>query len=150
MPAADKVPAPRLGAFPAATPAETRALGRAVAEWVAAGDLLRLVGPLGAGKTLLTQGLAEGLGLDPAEVTSPTFILMQRHEGGRLPLVHVDLYRLAGREVENLGLEEQVADAVAAVEWGERLPAGYGRRRFRITIARQGTDRRLITITEEE
>ncbi|MGE5246370.1 MAG: tRNA (adenosine(37)-N6)-threonylcarbamoyltransferase complex ATPase subunit type 1 TsaE [Betaproteobacteria bacterium] len=102
---------------------ETSAVARALAAELAAGDVLLLEGDLGAGKTAFTKGLAEGLGIDPAEVSSPTFTLVQEYRGGRLPLVHVDLYRLSDpREIDELGLEEIAAGAVLAIEWAEKLP----------------------------
>jgi len=82
-----------------------------------------LYGELGAGKTALVRGLAEGLGVMPDDVSSPTFTLMQEYRGGRLPLIHVDLYRLDDRrEVDDLGLEELGEGAVLAIEWAEKLP----------------------------
>lgn len=103
--------------------AETSAAARALAETLGPDAIVLLFGDLGAGKTAFVRGLAEGLGADPAEVSSPTFTLVQRYPGGRLPLVHVDLYRLDDpREVEDLGLDEIGAGAILAIEWAERLP----------------------------
>lgn len=112
-------------------PADTHHLGRVLGEIAEAGTLVRLLGPLGAGKTALVQGLALGLGLaQDAGVRSPSFALVRSHEGGRLPLVHVDLYRLGDPdELVDLGLDEVMAGpAVTAVEWADRfddaLPPG--------------------------
>ncbi len=102
--------------------ARTRTLARRLAKLLRAGDVLLLQGPLGAGKTAFTQGLAQGLGL-PSEVTSPTFILVAVHPGagGGLSLYHADLYRLTDPlEVAELYLDEQAADGVLVVEWPER------------------------------
>ena len=103
------------------SPAETQAVGRRLGKVVVAGDVLLLEGPLGAGKTVLVQGLASGLGCDD-EVVSPTFVLVHQHQG-RLELVHADLYRLEQRaDVEALGLLELSAEGVLALEWAERAP----------------------------
>ena len=100
--------------------AETEAAGRQLAESLRAGDVVLLYGDLGAGKTAFTRGIAQGLGIDPAEVSSPTFTLIQEYRG-RLPLYHVDLYRLEAREVDDLGLEELVlGDGIVVIEWAER------------------------------
>ena len=81
-------------------------------------------GSLGAGKTVFVRGLAEGLGLDPGEVSSPTFTLVHEYRGGRLTLYHADLYRLEATATDELGLEEMgVADGVLAVEWPDRSHA---------------------------
>jgi tRNA threonylcarbamoyladenosine biosynthesis protein TsaE len=93
-----------------------------LAELEPRGTLL-LLGDLAAGKTVLAQGVAAGLGIDPAEVQSPTYTLVREHQGPRGRLLHLDLYRLEGPEVAALGLEELLeAPAVKVVEWAERLP----------------------------
>jgi tRNA threonylcarbamoyladenosine biosynthesis protein TsaE len=103
--------------------AGTRALGRELAEELAPDGVLLLSGNLGTGKTVLTQGLAEGLGIDPREVQSPTFTLIREHEGPGGRLVHVDLYRLEPGETGALGIEELLAGpGIKVVEWAERLP----------------------------
>jgi tRNA threonylcarbamoyladenosine biosynthesis protein TsaE len=103
--------------------ADTANIGRELASTLRAGDVVLLYGDLGAGKTAFTKGLAEGLGVSRDEVSSPTFTLMQEYRGGRLPLFHVDLYRLNDpREIEDLGLDEIAADGVLAIEWAEKLP----------------------------
>lgn len=101
---------------------ETEEAATRLAQTLAAGDVLLLSGNLGAGKTAFVRGLAAGLGLDPAEVSSPTFTLVHEYRGGRLPLYHVDLYRLERAATADLGLEELgAADGVLAVEWPDRL-----------------------------
>ena len=101
---------------------ETAALARDLAATLRAGDVLLLSGNLGAGKTAFVRGLAEGLGLDPRDVSSPTFTLVHEYRGGRLTLYHVDLYRLERAATEDLGLEELGArDGVLAIEWPDRL-----------------------------
>jgi len=101
---------------------ETATLARDLAQRLHAGDVLLLSGNLGAGKTAFVRGLAEGLGHDPDEVSSPTFTLLHEHRGGRLALYHADLYRLDRAATADLGLEEAgVSDGVLAIEWPERL-----------------------------
>ena len=102
-------------------------MARALAAELAAGDILLLSGNLGAGKTAFVRGLAEGLGIDALEVSSPTFTLVHEYRGGRLMLYHIDLYRLDRAATDDLGLEELgVADGVLAVEWPDRLTHGLG------------------------
>jgi tRNA threonylcarbamoyladenosine biosynthesis protein TsaE len=102
--------------------AETAAAGRAFAATLQPGAVVLLSGDLGAGKTAFVRGMAEGLGLDSAEVSSPTFTLVQEYRGGQLPLFHVDLYRLTPAEVDDLGLDEMTTlGGVMAIEWPDRL-----------------------------
>ncbi|WP_448615556.1 tRNA (adenosine(37)-N6)-threonylcarbamoyltransferase complex ATPase subunit type 1 TsaE [Modestobacter sp. URMC 112] len=100
---------------------ETRALGREIAGLLRPGDLVVLAGPLGAGKTALTQGIGAGLGV-AGPVTSPTFVLARVHRDGRVPLVHVDAYRLGSMaDVDDLDLDATAAESVTVVEWGHGL-----------------------------
>ena len=100
---------------------DTRALGAELAGLLRPGDLVVLVGPLGAGKTALTQGIGAALGVGEP-VTSPTFVIARVHRGGRVPLVHVDAYRLGGAaDVDDLDLDVTVAGSVTVVEWGQGL-----------------------------
>ncbi|MEW6319874.1 MAG: tRNA (adenosine(37)-N6)-threonylcarbamoyltransferase complex ATPase subunit type 1 TsaE [Acidobacteriota bacterium] len=102
--------------------ADTRGVARRLAASLPAGAAVLLSGDLGAGKTVFVRGLAEGLGIDPGEVTSPTFTLVHEYAGGRLPLVHVDLYRLDRADLDEIGLDPDLAArGVIAVEWPERL-----------------------------
>ena len=102
---------------------ETARVGRDLARTLSPGSVILLSGDLGAGKTAFVRGVAEGLGIDPGEVSSPTFTLVQEYRGGRLPLFHVDLYRLRSLEVGDLGLDEiALAGGVTAIEWPDRLP----------------------------
>jgi tRNA threonylcarbamoyladenosine biosynthesis protein TsaE len=108
--------------YTTASEQETAAVARAVAAEVNGGAVLLLSGTLGAGKTAFVRGLAEGLGIDPRDVSSPTFTLVHEYRGGRLTLYHVDLYRLDRAATDDLGLDELgVADGVLAVEWPDRL-----------------------------
>jgi tRNA threonylcarbamoyladenosine biosynthesis protein TsaE len=108
------------------TEAETTAVGRDVAAALRAGAIVLLQGDLGAGKTAFVRGIADGLGIPAGEVSSPTFTLVQEHRGGRLPLYHVDLYRLQPAEVDDLGLDEiTLAGGVTAIEWADRLPRHF-------------------------
>lgn len=99
--------------------AETEAAGQAMAAGMRPGTVILLSGPLGAGKTAFARGLASGLGCDVADVSSPTFTIVQEYPAP-LTLQHVDLYRLAPEEVDDLGLEELLESSVMAVEWPER------------------------------
>jgi len=125
---------------------ETAAVARELAPRLSAGSVVLLFGDLGAGKTAFVRGLAEGLGISPDEVTSPTFTLLQEYRGGRLPLFHVDLYRLSDRrEVEDLGLDEIAADGVLTVEWAEKLPDPPPEA-VRVTISHAGDTERRLTV----
>jgi tRNA threonylcarbamoyladenosine biosynthesis protein TsaE len=101
---------------------ETHAVARELAASLNPGDVLLLSGNLGAGKTTFVRGLADGLGILPSEVSSPTFTLVHEYPGGRLALFHADLYRLESVGAEDLGLEEpNVAAGVLVIEWPDRL-----------------------------
>ena len=110
------------GEFKTQSPQETFALGRRVGEQLDKPAVLLLKGELGAGKTVFAKGLAAGLDIEPTEVTSPSFTLINVHEG-RLRLYHVDLYRLESAARPDLGLEEILEDkkGVVLIEWAERL-----------------------------
>jgi len=101
---------------------ETQAVARELSATLRAGDVVLLSGDLGAGKTTFVRGLAEGLGIDPREVSSPTFTLVHEYRGNGLTLYHADLYRLESTATDDLGLEEiGVKDGVLAIEWPDRL-----------------------------
>jgi tRNA threonylcarbamoyladenosine biosynthesis protein TsaE len=101
---------------------ETIEAGRVLGASLRSGEIVLLYGELGSGKTAFVRGMAAGLGLDPAEVTSPTFTIVQEYRGTPT-LQHVDLYRLSPREVTDLALEDLTdGDTVLAIEWAERLP----------------------------
>ena len=128
---------------------ETYAVAERLAPTLAAGSYVLLQGDLGAGKTAFVRGLAAGLGADPLEVSSPTFVLIQ-HYKGRMPLIHVDLYRLdTGAAVDDLGLEEMAEGGIVAIEWSERLPRSLGES-IAVRIADLGGNSRRITISRGE
>ena len=123
-----------------ATPEAMRDLGEQLAAGLAAGDLVVLSGQLGAGKTTLAQGIGRGLGVTGA-VVSPTFVIARVHHGGRLPLVHVDAYRLSSiDEVDDLDLDASLDHAVTLVEWGEGLVEGLSGDRLHVRIDRPSDD----------
>ena len=127
---------------------ETFAVGRRLATTMEPGTVVLLSGELGTGKTALVRGLAAGLGVDPSEVSSPTFTLVQEYRGGRLALYHADLYRLTSREADDLGLDE-LADqgGVLAVEWPDRLAWDAGRALL-VSITHGSGDNRIIAIDQ--
>lgn len=130
------------------SPTDTERIGRDLAARLQAGAVVLLHGDLGAGKTVFVRGLAAGLGLDGGQVTSPTFTLVHEYAGGRLPLVHLDLYRLDSADLDDIGLDGELADrGVVVIEWPERL-------RYRppcavdVVITDTGGDERDIVIDE--
>jgi tRNA threonylcarbamoyladenosine biosynthesis protein TsaE len=122
---------------------ETAGVARELAATLNRGDVILLSGNLGAGKTAFVRGLAAGLGVDPDDVSSPTFTLVHQYRGGRLTLYHADLYRLEKVATEELGLEEMgVSDGVLAIEWPDRLAhALAGAREVQIDIVDENTRR---------
>lgn len=125
---------------------ETSTIGRSLGQQIQAGSVVLLIGDLGAGKTAFVRGLAQGLGIDPLEVSSPTFTLIQEYRGGRLPLHHVDLYRLSPPEVDDLGLEEMtLGPGITAIEWPDRLPMSFDGA-ILVRIAHGEGNTRTITI----
>ena len=128
------------------TPEDTSALGRALAEVLRPGDLVVLVGPLGAGKTALTQGIGAGLGVGEP-VTSPTFVIARVHRGGRMPLVHVDAYRLGSvADVDDLDLDASAAESVTVVEWGQGLVEQLADGHLEIRLERGDDDVRTAVL----
>ena len=135
-----------LGEFVTRSPEETFALAKRIGEQLEGGEVFLLKGDLGAGKTVFAKGVAAGLGIDPADVTSPTFTLVNAYEG-RLRFYHIDLYRLDAGSHQGLGLEEIFDDetAVTAVEWAERL--GFAPVRAAVVeISYDSTSERRISI----
>jgi tRNA threonylcarbamoyladenosine biosynthesis protein TsaE len=129
------------------SPDETEALGARLGRAARGGELLGLVGDLGAGKTCLVRGLAAGLGVDPDAVHSPTFITATEYRGGRLVLHHVDLYRCEPPPVDTLFLREAIYGAgVAAVEWFEHLLPDAGGEFLLVTLRTGAGDDRAIRL----
>jgi len=125
---------------------ETRAFGIRLAGRLTAGDLVGLCGELGAGKTCLVRGLAEGLGIASHKVRSPTFTLVNEYSGGRVPLYHIDLYRLTPTDVDRMALREYLyGDGVCVVEWFERL--GEDAPHLHVQLTFVGGNERLIVAT---
>jgi tRNA threonylcarbamoyladenosine biosynthesis protein TsaE len=130
---------------------ETFELGKRIGEQLSGGEILLLDGPLGAGKTVFVKGIASGLGIDPEDVTSPSFTLVNPYQG-RLPFFHIDLYRLdqGAAAAHAVDLEELLGNerAIVAIEWAERLgnyplPANV----WRIVISGDGETARRISIS---
>ena len=125
---------------------ETAAAGRDLASRLSAGSVVLLFGDLGAGKTAFVRGLAEGLGVLAGDVSSPTFTIMQEYRGGRLPLYHVDLYRLNDpRELDEIGLDELTENGILAIEWAERLPR-FPPEAIRVTLEHAGETERRVAV----
>ena len=127
---------------------QTEALGARLAGALGPGAVVAFTGDLGAGKTAFIRGLARGLGV-PGRVTSPTFTIVDEHEGGRLPLFHFDLYRLGGAdELYDIGWEDYLArGGVCAVEWSERMEDALEPGAVRVDICRGDHEgQRRITI----
>lgn len=134
------------GEFASASEADTRAVAARLAGTLRPGAVLLLSGDLGSGKTAFVRGLAWGLGIDPDAVTSPTFTLVHEYRGGRLPLVHVDLYRLDSADLDEIGLDQGLAArGVVAIEWPERLSRAVSGA-LGLEIRDEGGDRRSIVI----
>ena len=127
---------------------DTVLLGRKIGARLKAGDVLALTGPLAAGKTTLTKGLAQALGVSET-ITSPTFCLVSEYEGGRLPLYHFDVYRLEGAEdFANIGAEELLyGSGVCVVEWSEKVRTELPSSTIFLTISIESDGSRTVTIS---
>ena len=134
-----------------ATESDTMAFGRRIGSLLEPGDLVLLSGPLGAGKTVLTKGIAEGLGVE-GRVSSPTFVIAREHlpapEGRGVPLVHVDAYRLGDdlAQLDDLDLDTALVEAAVVIEWGEngtRLSENH----LLVTLIRRADDSRVAEVT---
>ncbi len=129
------------------SPHETKSWGRRLASLLEGGELLGLIGDLGAGKTCFIKGLARGLSLREEDIVSPTFTMIQEHHG-RVPLYHIDLYRLEEATLDDLGLREYLfSEGVAAVEWFERLRGGAEMEYLAVRISYAGANIRKIELS---
>jgi len=130
------------------SPEDTARLGEEFGRLLSAGDIVCLYGELGAGKTVLSKGLATGLGVAGRKtVRSPSFVLIHRYHG-RMPVYHADLYRLSDpMEIADIGLRELLGgDGVAMIEWADKLESSLPSDRLDISLEHRNEEARLITI----
>ena len=138
----------------------TERLGERLGKLAQPNDVFALWGELGAGKTVLARGVAVGLGIDPVDVASPTFIILREHFGGRMPMFHLDLYRLEGADITNTGWEECLeAGGVTVIEWPDRAVSALPEDRVDVRLewiadtkrraVISGTGRRSARLVEE-
>ena len=130
------------------SPEETRAFGRSLAQKLQPGDVLLLWGNLGAGKSEMTRGIAEGLGVS-GPVTSPSFTILNVYDDGRIPLYHFDWYRLeSAEELYEMGMDEYLGgDGVAVVEWPSQCPEAIPETYLSVELKPVGETEREITLT---
>ena len=128
---------------------ETINIGRRIAKNLRPGDIICLFGELGSGKTMLTKGIAQGLGVQKNKIISPSFVLIRIHTQGRLPLYHFDLYRLkAPRDILGLGYEEYLYDTgVTVIEWADRLKYLLPKEFLKIELLLKPDSQRLFKFT---
>jgi tRNA threonylcarbamoyladenosine biosynthesis protein TsaE len=126
---------------------ETESFGHAMGKSVAGGEVLALIGELGAGKTALVKGIATGLGASTDSVSSPTFILIHEYQG-RLPLVHVDLYRLRTEtEAHHIGLPDYFTErSIVAIEWADRFPGLLPPDRLELRLSHRTPESRALQV----
>ncbi|KAI4452113.1 tRNA threonylcarbamoyladenosine biosynthesis protein TsaE [Eubacterium plexicaudatum ASF492] len=132
---------------------ETARLGRKIAEQIQPGSVCALSGDLGVGKTVFTQGIAQGLGIEES-VCSPTFTILQEYEEGRMPFYHFDVYRIADpEEMMEIGYEDYFyGDGFTIVEWADLIPELLPERYLKIKIEKdpeKGFDYRRITVEDK-
>ena len=126
----------------------TERLGERLGRSTRPNDVFALWGELGAGKTVLARGVASGLGIDPSDISSPTFIIFREHGGGRLPFFHVDLYRLEGANVANTGWEECLdAGGVTVIEWPDRAGDALPDDRLDVRLEHIADTKRRVVIS---
>ena len=134
------------------SPEQTYAFGRRFAERLVVGDCVAMIGGLGAGKTALTRGIAEGLGLEDTRlVSSPTYVLVQEYIG-KTPIFHLDLYRMTDPQAElaDLGLEEMIEEGVTLIEWADRAQDALPTNRWEIKIEITAESSRRFTVAHLE
>ena len=126
----------------------TERLGERLGRVAQPNDVFALSGELGTGKTVLARGVAIGLGIEPTEISSPTFIILREHGGGRLPLFHIDLYRLEGVDLANTGWEECLdAGGITVIEWPDRAGALLPGDRLEVRLEHIADTKRRIVVT---
>jgi tRNA threonylcarbamoyladenosine biosynthesis protein TsaE len=129
------------------TPAQTRRIGERIGRTLGAGDVVLLSGDLGAGKTVLAQGIGRGLGIDDP-IKSSSFVIMNEYQGPRLRMYHADLYRLEDpAQAAELALDELAASGVLVVEWPERAPGELPPEHLHVQLAYEGAKGRVVTVT---
>ena len=130
------------------SPQHTDRLGQAIGRVLCGGETIALYGPLGAGKTALVRGIAQGLGASPAAVTSPTFVVIHEYDQGRLPLAHMDLYRIRSpHDLESTGLIEYFSgQTVTVIEWADKGLAALPQDRVEITLNHRAMRSRTIQL----
>lgn len=129
------------------TPQETMAFAKRLASFLVPGTVLTLSGDLGAGKTIFTKGLAKGLGIHEM-VNSPTFTIIKEYRSGRLPLFHMDVYRIT--DEEDIGIEDYYEqDGVTVIEWAENIPSWLPDNYLQIKISRSGENARELVLTAQ-
>ncbi len=126
----------------------TRQWGERLGRLLRPGDIIALIGDLGTGKTMLTQGIAQGLGIAPSSVTSPSFVLMKEYRAGRIPLYHIDVYRLDGfPEMQRMGYEDYLTpQSVAVIEWAQKLGSILPAEHLAVEMEHAGESTRRLTI----
>ena len=136
--------------FISSSPAETEQIAAEFAKTLRGGEVLAFRGGLGMGKTCFTRGLAAGLGIDPAEVSSPTFALVNEYRGGRLPLWHFDMYRVESFDaLYSTGFFDYLGNGgVLVIEWSENIEGALPEDAVRVTLSRGETENQRVFLFE--